>query len=486
MAKAGVSTTDNTAIERWFSLRKRGSTWPREIRGGLVTFVTMAYIVVLNPLIIGTAPDKDGKLVGGITDVGVAITAVAAVTALVAGVMTIAMGVFGRLPLAVAAGLGLNGVVAYSLAPQMTWADAMGIVVLEGLLILVLVLTGFRQAVFTAIPDGLKYAIGVGIGLFITVIGLVDAGIVRTGVPLISFGINGELSGWPIFTFVIGLLLTIALLARKVKGALLIGIVATTVIAIVIESVFAVGGRTEENIGGWQLSVPVIPTTIFAAPDFQLLGKFSLFGAFTAVGAIAAGLAVFSLMLTDFFDTLGTTFAIANEGDIVDKDGNVPHLESILIVDSLAAVAGGAASASSNTSYIESASGVADGARTGIAAIFTGLLFLVAMFVAPLVTIVPFEAATPALVLVGFFMMLQIKRIDFSDYSIGIPAFLTIALMPFTYSITNGIGAGFIAWTLIKVVQGKVREIPWVMWIVTLAFVLYFLVSPLEALFGLS
>ena len=486
MAEAGVKTADVTPIERWFNLRSRGSTWPREVRGGFVTFVTMAYIVVLNPLIIGTAPDKNGQLVGGLTDVAVAITAVAAVTALVAGVLTIAMGVFGRMPLAVAAGLGLNGVVAYSLAPQMTWADAMGIVVLEGLLILVLVLTGFRQAVFTAIPDGLKYAIGVGIGLFITVIGLVDAGIVRTGAPLITFGINGELSGWPIFIFVIGLLLTIALLARKVKGALLIGIIVTTVIAIIVEGVFAVGGRTQENVAGWQLNVPVIPSTIFAAPDFQLLGKFSLFGAFTAIGAIAAGLAVFSLMLTDFFDTLGTTFAIANEADLVDKNGKVPHLESILVVDSLAAVAGGAASASSNTSYIESASGVADGARTGIAAIVTGLLFLVAIFIAPLVTVVPFEAATPALVLVGFFMMLQIRKIDFSDYAIGIPAFLTIALMPFTYSITNGIGAGFISWTVIKIVQGKAKEIPWVMWVVTLAFVLYFLVNPLEALFGIS
>jgi AGZA family xanthine/uracil permease-like MFS transporter len=475
-----------SGIDRWFSLSARGSTYGREIRGGLVTFFTMAYIVVLNPLIIGTAKDMNGLYVGGTDDVLKAITMVTAATALVAGLMTILMGAIGRFPVAVAAGLGLNGFVAFTLAPQMTWADAMGLVVLEGLLILLLVLTGFRSAVFSAVPEQLKYAIGVGIGLFITIIGLVDSGIVRSGVPLVSFGIFGELQGWPIFTFCIGLLITIVLVVRKVKGAILIGILATTVLAIVIEAVAGVGGKTADNPTGWGLNVPAVPETIVATPDLGLLGQFSLFGSFQVIGVIASLLAIFSLMLSDFFDTMGTAFGLATEAELLDDEGNIPHFESILVVDSIAAAAGGAASVSSNTSYIESASGIGEGARTGIASIVTGALFLIAMFFSPLVTIIPYEAATPALVVVGFLMMTQIRHIDFTDYSIGIPAFLTIAIMPFTYSITNGIGAGFVSWLVIKIFTGKVKEVNWLMWVISIAFVIYFAIYPIQVLLGLK
>ena len=464
----------------------RGSTYGREVRGGLVTFFTMAYIVVLNPLIIGTAKDMNGLYVGGTDDVLKAITMVTAATALVAGLMTILMGAIGRFPVAVAAGLGLNGFVAFTLAPQMTWADAMGLVVLEGLLILLLVLTGFRSAVFSAVPEQLKYAIGVGIGLFITIIGLVDSGIVRSGVPLVSFGIFGELQGWPIFTFCIGLLITIVLVVRKVKGAILIGILATTVLAIVIEAVAGVGGKTADNPTGWGLNVPAVPETIVATPDLGLLGQFSLFGSFQVIGVIASLLAIFSLMLSDFFDTMGTAFGLATEAELLDDEGNIPHFESILVVDSIAAAAGGAASVSSNTSYIESASGIGEGARTGIASIVTGALFLIAMFFSPLVTIIPYEAATPALVVVGFLMMTQIRHIDFTDYSIGIPAFLTIAIMPFTYSITNGIGAGFVSWLVIKIFTGKVKEVNWLMWVISIAYIIYFAIYPIQVLLGLK
>lgn len=488
---APVSTTPSSGIDRWFSLSARGSTYGREIRGGFVTFFTMAYIVVLNPLIIGTAKDVTGSYVGGTTDVVQAIAMVSAATALVAGLLTILMGAIGRFPIAVAAGLGLNGFVAFTLAPQMTWADAMGLVVIEGILILLLVLTGFRSAVFVAVPEQLKYAIGVGIGLFITIIGLVDAGIVRSGVPLVTFAVFGELQGWPIFTFVFGLLLTIILMVRKVKGAILIGIVATTVLAIVIETVAGVGPKTGPdgsiaNPVGWGLNVPAIPSQVVGSPDLGLLGQFNLLGSFEAIGVIAAILAIFSLMLSDFFDTMGTAFGLATEAELLDEKGEIPHFESILVVDSIAAAAGGAASVSSNTSYIESASGIGEGARTGIASIVTGVLFLVAMFFSPLVTVIPYEAAAPALVVVGFLMMTQIRHIDFSDYTIGIPAFLTIALMPFTYSITNGIGAGFVSWLVIKVATGKAKEVNWLMWVVSLAFVVYFAIDPIQTVLGVN
>ena len=491
MSVVEKSPSGTSAIDRWFMLSARGSTYGREVRGGLVTFFTMAYIVVLNPLIIGTAKDINGEFVGGTTDVVQSITMVTAATALIAGLMTILMGALGRFPIAIAAGLGLNGFVAFTLAPQMTWADAMGLVVLEGLLILLLVLTGFRSAVFTAVPEQLKYAIGVGIGLFITIIGLVDSGIVRSGVPLISFGVFGELQGWPIFTFCIGLLLTIILVVKKVKGAILIGILGTTVLAIVIEAIAGVGPKTGPdgsiaNPTGWGLNVPKLPEQVVATPDLGLLGQFNLFGSFQVIGVIATVLAIFSLMLSDFFDTMGTAFGLATEADLLDKDGNIPHFESILVVDSVAAVAGGAASVSSNTSYIESASGIGEGARTGIASIVTGLLFLVAMFFSPLVTVIPYEAATPALVVVGFLMMTQVRHIDFTDYTIGIPAFLTIALMPFTYSITNGIGAGFVSWLVIKIFTGKAKEVNWLMWVVSIAFLVYFAIYPIEVAFGLK
>jgi AGZA family xanthine/uracil permease-like MFS transporter len=475
-----------SSFDRWFELTARGSSYGREIRGGFVTFFTMAYIVVLNPLIIGTAKDMNDQFIGGNTDVAVSIAQVTAVTALVAGIMTILMGVIGRFPIAIAAGLGLNGFVAFTLAPQMTWADAIGLVVLEGLLILLLVLTGFRSAVFTAVPEQLKYAIGVGIGLFITIIGLVDSGIVRSGVPLITFGVFGELQGWPIFTFVFGLLLTIILVVRKVKGAILIGILGTTVVAIIVEAIAGVGAKSQDNPLGWGLNVPKMPSQIVSSPDLSLLGQFNLFGSFQVIGVIASVLAIFSLMLSDFFDTMGTAFGLATEAELLDEENQIPHFESILVVDSLAAVAGGAASASSNTAYIESASGIGEGARTGIASLVTGALFLVAMLFSPLVTIVPYEAATPALVVVGFLMMTQVRHINFLDYEIGIPAFLTIVLMPFTYSITVGIGAGFVTWVVIKLAMGKAREISWLMWVISIAFLIYFAIYPIEVLLGVK
>ncbi|MGI8900896.1 MAG: NCS2 family permease [Nocardioides sp.] len=483
-----------SGLDRFFHITDRGSTVGREVRGGVVTFFTMAYIVVLNPLIIGTVPDADGKFLGGGSAPDLAL--VAAATALVAGVLTMLMGVVANFPLALATGLGLNAFVAFSIASQMSWADAMGLVVIEGLVILVLVLTGFRKAVFHAVPTALKTAISVGIGLFIAFIGLVDAGVVRRnpdafGTPVpVGFGAGGELAGWPTLVFVIGLLVTIVLMVRKVRGAILIGIVGATVLAIVIEAIADIGpsfiapGKT--NPHGWGLNVPALPDTWADTPDFGLVGKFSLLGSWDRVGVIAALLFIFTLLLADFFDTMGTMTAIGAEAGLLDQDGSPVGAQRILVVDSIAAAAGGAAAVSSNTSYIESASGVGEGARTGLASVVTGALFLLATFLAPVVAIIPYEAATPALVVVGFLMMIQVRGIDWDDVEVAIPAFLTIMLMPFTYSISVGIGAGFVTYVLVKAVRGKAAQVHPLLWVVAGLFVLYFAINPLEQLLGVT
>ena len=490
-------------LESLFKISARKSSVGQEIRGGLVTFFTMAYIVVLNPLILATT-DGAGQFIGG-GDRGNAIVIVAAGTALIAGLLTILMGAVANFPLALATGLGLNTFVAVSIAKNSTWAQAMGLVLIEGIVILILVLTGFRVAVFKAIPTPLKVAISVGIGLFIALIGLVDSGFVRrtpnivwgsanskpSAVPL-ELGDGGQLVGWPIVVFALGLFLTIVLMVKKIKGAILIGIVVSTVVAVAIENAFKVGNSfvspTESNPRGWGLNTPALPSNIVDTPRFDTLGLGfeDIFGAFTnpKTGFLAALLLVFTLLLADFFDTMGTMTAIGHEAGLVDKDGNVPNADRILLVDSLAAAAGGAASVSSNTSYIESASGVGEGARTGLASVTTGILFLLTTFIAPLVAIIPYEAATPALIIVGFLMMTQIKEIDWSDYGIGIPAFLTIILMPFTYSIAVGIGAGFVSHVVIRLVQGRIKDVHPLLLLVSGLFMVYFLSSPINTWVG--
>jgi AGZA family xanthine/uracil permease-like MFS transporter len=483
------STSPRSALDRFFKISERGSTTGREIRGGLVTFVTMAYIVVLNPLIIGSfaadSPSAHRDVLGGILPV----SQVAAVTALVAGVMTILFGVIANYPFALATGLGINSLVAVTIAPQMTWPEAMGLVVLNGLIVMVLVLTGVRTAVFNAVPAQLKSAIAVGIGLFITLIGLVDAGFVRripdaanTTVP-VGLGISGSIASWPTVVFVVGLLVMGILVVKKIKGAILIGVLFSTVLSIVVEAIVHAGQSGGVNPRGWNLGYPALPDQVFDLPDLSLLGDFS-FGAWSRVPAITVALLVFTLVLTDFFDSVGTMTGLGKEAGAIDKDGQLPGVGKALFVDSLGAVAGGASSSSSNTVYIESASGIAEGARTGLANVVTGLLFIVAMFFTPLYQVVPVEAAAPALVVVGVLMMAQIKEIDFDDFSIALPAFLTIVVMPFTYSIANGIGAGFISFVILRLVSGRVRTIHPLMWFVAVAFVAYFAVGPIQAAIG--
>ncbi len=496
-------------LDKYFKITQRGSTLGQEIRGGVVTFFTMAYIVALNPLILATT-DSTGAFIGG-GDRTNAIIIVAAGTALIAGLLTMLMGAVANFPLALATGLGLNTFVAVSIAKNATWAQAMGLVVLEGIVILILVLTGFRIAVFKAIPTALKVAISVGIGLFIALIGLVDSGFVRrtpnmvwgstnskpSAVPL-ELGDGGQLVGWPIVVFTVGLLLTIILMVKKIKGSILIGIVTSTILAVIVESQFKVGNSfispTESNPRGWGLNTPTLPKGADGALNFTDTPRFDtlglgfedIFGAFTnpKTGFLAALLLVFTLLLADFFDTMGTMTAIGNQAGLTDSKGNVEGANKILIVDSIAAATGGAAGISSNTSYIESATGVGEGARTGLASIVTGILFLLTTFLAPLVAIIPYEAATPALIIVGFLMMSQVKNIEWDDLGIGIPAFLTIILMPFTYNISVGIGAGFVSHVIIRVVQGRGKEVHALLYLVSGLFMIYFLSSPIKSWIG--
>lgn len=457
--------TRGRGLDGYFRVTERGSTVRTEVIAGLTTFMTMAYILFLNPIILNTLPDRNG--------LQLSIPQVLTVTALAAGIATLAMGLYANYPFAIAAGLGLNAVVTFQLvgAAQLTWPEAMGVVVLEGLIILVLVLTKFRQAVMEAVPMPLKLAIGAGIGLFITIIGFVDAGFVTSTtlpVPPLQLGTANELKGWPIFVFIFGLLLIIWLFTRRVKGALLIGILSATVLAVIVNEAFldGAGFNGAANFG----KVADFPD----ADNFSLIGDFSLFGAFAQMGFLAALLAVFTLMLSDFFDTMGTAIGLGKEANLLDSNGRLPDTDKVLVVDSAAAALGGAFSASSNTTYIESASGIADGGRTGLTAVVVGVAFLLSIFLAPLAQIVPLQAAAPALVIVGFLMLSVVREIPWDDLEVAIPAFLTIVLMPFTYSITNGIGAGFVTYVFIKVARGKANEVHPMMWIASVAFVLYF------------
>jgi AGZA family xanthine/uracil permease-like MFS transporter len=433
------------AIASFFKFRERGTDLATEARAGLTTFMVMAYIIFLNGNIIAKP-------------LGLDPIAVAAGTALVAGIVTLAMGIYGNYPFALAAGLGINAIVAFSLtAKGLDAKGAMGVIVLEGLAITVLVLVGLREAIMNAVPIALKRSIGVGIGLFILFIGFVNGGIIVTpqgGVPIVGLSFPTT-SGQVVF--LIGLAITIILFVLKIRAALIISILVTTIIALIV-------------------GVASIPSDLVRAPSFSTLGLGlqDPFQAFAKLGVLTALLTIFAIMLSDFFDTMGTVTGIAAEAGLARPDGSVPGIGRVLVVDSLAAVAGGAAGVSSNTTYIESAAGVADGGRTGFASVVTGVLFLLAIVLSPIAGVIPGQATAPALVLVGYLMFTLVKDIPVADVEDGLPALLTIILMPLTYDITVGIGAGFISWVLIKVVRGKFDQIHWLMWVVSIAFVIYF------------
>jgi adenine/guanine/hypoxanthine permease len=442
------ATPSPGGIAGFFKLAERGTTIGTEARAGLTTFLVMAYIIFLNPNI----------LMAGFGDADPNFTpvALAAGTALVAGVLTIAMGIVGNYPFALAAGLGINAIVAFSLTGQgLSPAGAMGVIVWEGLVVTLLVIVGFREAVMNAVPLALKKAIGVGIGLFILFIGFAGGGFVITNAPatLVTFHLPSAPAD---FVFWIGLLLTIILWVLKIRAALVISILVTTILALIA-------------------GVTTIPTTFSVVPSFTTLGQFNLMEVFNVLPLVTAITVIYTIMLTDFFDTMGTVTGVAAEAGLAREDGSVPDVGRVLIVDSLAAVSGGAAGVSSNTTYIESAAGVAEGGKTGLASVVTGVLFLLAIFLSPIAGIIPAVATAPALILVGYLMFTQVKDIDVSDVEDGIPALLTMILMPLTYDITVGIGAGFISWVIIKVARGKASQVHPLMWVVSILFLVFFL-----------
>jgi AGZA family xanthine/uracil permease-like MFS transporter len=442
-------------LDHFFKISSRGSTPRIEILAGVTTWLTMAYILFVNPAILGLGGD------------GLPFPQVLTVTALTAGLVTILMGVVANYPFALAAGLGLNAFVAFTLVggQNLTFPEAMGVIVAEGVLITILVLTKVREQILNAIPMDLKRAIGIGIGAFIALIGLVNAGVV-TNQGATPLSLAPELTRWSIAVFVVGFTVSAVLVARRVRGALLIGILVATAMAVIVNE--AVGGAI------WQNGVAQIPTGVVATPDLSLVGDFS-FGFIGALGLASATAAVLSVMLSDFFDTMGTVIGIGGEAGMLDERGRLPGVNRVLLVDSLGAVAGGVASASSNTTYIESASGVSEGGRTGLTAVVTGALFLLAMFFSPIAGVIPPEATAPALVIVGYFMMTLVRDIEWSDPSIGIPALLTVVMMPFTYSITNGVGAGFLSYAVIALLRGRGRDVHPLLYVVAAIFAWYFI-----------
>jgi AGZA family xanthine/uracil permease-like MFS transporter len=466
--------------ERLFKLSAWRTNIGTELLAGLTTFMVMAYIIFVNPTILTTTQANPAALRPGITTA----------TCLVAGLLCLFMGLYTNRALALAPGLGLNAVVAFQLvgAQKLTYQEAMGVIVAQGIVILILVVTGLRKLVMDAIPVELKRAISVGIGFFILFIGLVDAGIVvkGEGTPLTM----GKLVGWPLATAVLGLLITVTLLARNVRGALLWGIIGATVIAVIAN---AANGGNLFLVGGQDTGVAKLPSKWIAAPDFTTVGHIS-FGFFSKLGFLTAVLVILSLFLSDFFDMVGTLIGVGGMAGYLDEKGEFPDVQKPLLVDAVAAIAGGVAGASSATTYIESAAGVGIGGRTGLTAVTTGVLFLLAMPLWPIVGMVPAQATAPALILVGFLMsgvlaprMVVGKDgeeraaggIDFNNLVMGLPALVTILLIPLTYSITNGIGAGFILYTFLRLVKGEWRTIHPALYVVAVVFLLYFVREPL-------
>ncbi|MEU8624653.1 NCS2 family permease [Streptomyces sp. NPDC048669] len=458
-------------LDRYFHISERGSTVAREVRGGVTTFMAMAYILLLNPLVLG-GKDVDGNL---LSQPGL-ITA----TALAAAAATLLMGFVGKVPLALAAGLSVSGVLSSQVAPEMTWPQAMGMCVMYGLVICLLVVTGLRELIMNAIPLALKHGITMGIGLFIALIGLYKAGFVGKGAGTpVTLGPAGELAGWPVLVFAVTLLLIFMLQARNIPGAILIGIVVGTVVAIVINKLADVDPKI------WSSGPPELNGSAVSSPDFSLFGDVQ-FGGWGDVGAMTVGFIVFTLVLAGFFDAMATIIGVGTEAKLADDKGRMPGLSKALFIDGAGGAIGGVAGGSGQTVFVESATGVGEGARTGLASVVTGLFFAACLFFTPLTAIVPAEVASAALVVIGAMMMQNARHVDWSDRAVAIPVFLTVVLMPFTYTITTGVAAGVISWVAIKVAQGRAREIGAFMWGLTVIFIVYFALHPLESWLGVS
>ena len=430
-------------MDELFHVSERKSTIGTELRAGLTTFLAMAYIIAVNPAVLSGA--------------GIDAGALACATCLGAGIMTICMGIFANRPLACASGLGINAMIA-GITTTMCggdWHVAMSVIFLEGIVILLLVLCGLREAIMDAIPVVLRHAISVGLGLFIAMIGLCDAGIITAGAgTLVGLG---DVTSPTFIVGIISIVVTVALASRNVPGSLLIGIIVAVIAG--------------------------IPLGVIAPLDFSTFGApFSS----TADGNMAIVkvltdpmllVVAFSLLMSDFFDTMGTAMAVAKQGEFLTEDGNVEDIRPILVVDSVAAAAGGFMGVSSITTFVESTSGAADGGRTGLTSVTTGVLFILAAFFSPIVSIVSSAATCGALVYVGYLMMSEASGIDWSDVSQGFPAFMIVAGVPFTYSISAGIGLGFIAYVVVALFKGEASKIKPLMWVAALAFLVYFFVA---------
>jgi adenine/guanine/hypoxanthine permease len=488
-----AASFENSAFGRRFRFREHGTTPQRDTVAGMTTFIVMSYIIFVNPAILGFAG------VPGLENQGLPFDAVLTSTCLVAGVMTIIMGLYTNMAYALAPGLGINAVVAFTLVAQngLGFPEAMGLVVIEGIAITILVVLGLREAIMRAIPLELKKAIAVGIGLFIAFIGLYNSGLIQgreapTPVDLAAF------TTWPVIITLVGLLITMGLRARGFPGDLLVGIVLTTAFATIVNYAADV---YPEGLGyaKW-------PDDIFQSPDFSLVGEIS-FDAFSTLPFVAALALAFTLFLADFFDTMGTLVGVGRAAGYVDERGEMPEIQKPLLVDSTAAAAGGFVSASSATTYIESASGVGVGGRTGWVSVVTGFLFFPFMFLAPIIGMVPPQATAPALIIVGWLMISvlteveeeaeaeelgppeetttqrsfrAIAGINFHDVALGLSAAIAIMFMPFTFSITDGIAAGFIAYVWIRICQGQWARVHPLMYVSALAFALYFAVPILQ------
>jgi AGZA family xanthine/uracil permease-like MFS transporter len=457
-------------IKEYFKLDQLGTNVRTEALAGFTTFLTMSYIIFVNPLFLSFFGDP--ALKAKALPFSASLTA----TCLSAAVMCIIMGLWTNYPFALAPGMGLNAIVSYQMVLGMglSWPSAMGVIVLEGIIITILVITGFREAVMNSIPLSLKQAISVGIGLFIAFIGLVQAGFVqKSEATLVTLGSFDNL---PVVVAIFGLLLTAILIKTKVKGALLIGILGSTALAVIINYASGLTAFADPNIAK-------LPSAVISTPDFSTVGRFD-FHAISKLGVVTATILVFSVMLSDFFDTLGTVIGLGSEAKFLDQRGRLPRINRVLLVDSVAAVAGGASSASSVTTYIESAAGISAGGRSGLTTVVVGIFFFLAIFLSPVAGVVPKEATAPALIIVGFLMLSIVKELPFERFDEAFPAFLIMIVMPLTYSISNGIGFGFIAFTLIKLLSGKGREVHWLMYLVSLAFAVDFAVPALKSLFG--
>ncbi len=492
---------ESSALARRFRFAEHGTTLARDTVAGMTTFVVMSYIIFVNPAILGFAG------VQGLEDKGLPFDGVLTSTCLVAGVMTIAMGLYTNRAYAIAPGLGLNAVVAFTLVANegLSFPEAMGLIVVEGLAVTILVVIGLRESIMRAIPLELKKAIAIGIGLFIAFIGLFNSGLVVRGeatpVDLAPF------TTWPVLITLVGLVITLGLRAIGFPGDLLVAIVATTVFATIVNYAADVYPK-DQGYARW-------PDDLFEAPNFGLVGEFS-FDAFSTLPFLAALAFAFTLFLADFFDTMGTLVGVGRQAGYLDERGELPEIRKPLLVDSVAAAAGGAVSASSATTYIESASGVGVGGRTGWVSVVTGALFFPFMFIAPLIGMVPPQATAPALIVVGWLMISvlteaeeeaelesgaplvhdpasdeperrrattperKLAGIDFHDVALGLSAAVVIMFMPFTFSITDGIAAGFIVYVLIRLFQRQWARVHPLMYAAAVAFALYFLVPLLQ------